>query len=127
MVKFQKDNFHQTSILEIMKIIKNYKNGNSVGWDNISTNILKTNVMALAPIPSNLIFLIRWFLTATSGTKCIIVSAGHVYILLHQREKRGSTIQYGYRKWGTHARVFSQTLALGNSENEIRQRNRRRW
>ena len=36
------------------------------------------------------IFLIRWFLTATSGTKPIIVSAGHVYILLHQRyiEKR---------------------------------------
>ena len=33
------------------------------------------------------IFLIRWFLTATSGTKPIIVSAGHVYILLHQREK----------------------------------------
>ena len=26
----------------------------------------------------------------------------------------------------THARVFSQTLALGNSKNEIRQRDRRR-
>ena len=52
-------------------------------------------------------FFIRWFLTATSGIKPIIVSAGHVYILLHQREKRGSTIQYGYRKLGTHARVFS--------------------
>ena len=24
-----------------------------------------------------------------------------------------------YRKWGTHARVFSQTLAHGNSKNEI--------
>ena len=34
-----------------------------------------------------LLILIRWFLTATSGTKPIIVSAGHVYILLHQREK----------------------------------------
>ena len=34
-----------------------------------------------------LIYLIRWFFTATSGTKPIIVSAGHVYILLHQREK----------------------------------------
>ena len=45
--------------------------------------------------------LIRWFLTATSGTKPIIVSAGHVYIILHQREKRGSTILYGYGKWGT--------------------------
>ena len=47
------------------------------------------------------------------------MSAGHVYILLHQREKRGSTIQYGYRKQGTHARVFSQTLTHGNSKNEI--------
>ena len=36
---------------------------------------------------SNIFFLIRWFLTATSGTKPIVVSAGHVYILLHQREK----------------------------------------
>ena len=33
-------------------------------------------------------------------------------------------IQYGYRKWLTHARVFSQTLAHWNSKNEIRQRNR---
>ena len=31
-----------------------------------------------------------------------------------------------YRKRGTHARVFSQTLAHGNSKNEIRQWNRRR-
>ena len=65
--------------------------------------------------------LIRWVLKATSGTKPIIVSAGHVYILLHQREKRGSTIQYGYRKRGTHARVFSKTLTHGNSKNDIRQ------
>ena len=35
-----------------------------------------------------------------------------------------SMIQYGYRKWGTHAQVFSQTLPHhGNSEVEIRQRN----
>ena len=47
--------------------------------------------------------LIRWFLTATSGTKPIIVSAGQVYILLHQREKWGSAIQYGYRRRRTHA------------------------
>ena len=60
-------------------------------------------------------------LTATSGTKPIIVSAGHVQLLVHQREKKGSTVQYGYRKWGTHARVFSQTLAHGNSKTEIRQ------
>ena len=45
--------------------------------------------------------------------------------LFHLAKKEG-TIQYGYRTWGTHARVFSQTLAHGNSKNEIRQRNRRR-
>ena len=47
----------------------------------------------------------------------------NVYIHLHQRKKRGSTIQYGYWKWGTRASVFSQTLAHGNSKNEIRQTN----
>ena len=32
---------------------------------------------------------------------------------LKKRAKRGiSSIQYGYRKLGTHALVFSQTLAL---------------
>ena len=51
----ESDNFHQTSIHEITKIMKNLKNRNSVGWDNILTNILKTNVMTLAPILSNLI------------------------------------------------------------------------
>ena len=40
-------------------------------------------------------------------------------------EKRG-TNEYGYRKCGTHARVFSKTLEHVNSKNEIRQRNRRR-
>ena len=35
------------------------------------------------------------------------------------REKQ-STIQHGYRKCGTRARVFSQTLAHGNSKIEIR-------
>ena len=34
------------------------------------------------------------------------------------------TIQYGYSKWGTHARVFLQTLSHGNRKNEIRQRKR---
>ena len=47
------DNFHHTSIHEIMKSIKNLKNKDSVGWDNNPTNILKTNIMALAPILSN--------------------------------------------------------------------------
>ena len=41
--------------------------------------------------------------------------------------KKEGTIQYGYRTWGTRARVFCQTLEHGNSKNEIRQRNRRRW
>ena len=39
--------------------------------------------------------------------------------------KKASTIKYGYRKCGTHAQVLPQTLAHGNSKNEIRQRNRR--
>ena len=43
----------QTSILEITKIVKNIKYRNSVGWDNIPNNILKTNVMNLAPILTN--------------------------------------------------------------------------
>ena len=51
----ESNNFHQTSILEITKIIKKIKNNNSDGWDNIQTNILKTNVMTLVPILSNLI------------------------------------------------------------------------
>ena len=38
---------------------------------------------------------------------------------MHLREKKLSTIQYGFRKCGTHALVFSQTLAHGNSKNEI--------
>ena len=33
-------------------------------------------------------------------------------------EKAG-TIQYGYRKRGTDARVLFQTLTQGNSKNEI--------
>ena len=37
-----------------------------------------------------------------------------------------STIQYGYRKCGTHAPVFSRTLTNGNSKIEIRQRNKER-
>ena len=40
---------------------------------------------------------------------------------LFRLAKKDGTIQYGYRTWGTHARVFTQTLAHGNSKNEIRQ------
>ena len=35
--------------------------------------------------------------------------------------KKETTIQNGYRKWGTHARVFCQTLEHGNSKNEMKQ------
>ena len=34
-----------------------------------------------------------------------------------------NSIKYGYRKCGTHARVFSRTLAHGNSKIEIRELN----
>ena len=73
----------------------------------------------MAIINEELILLIRWFLTATLGTKPIIATPGHVYVLWHESERSGSTIKYGYRKVGTHARVFSQTLAHGNSKDEI--------
>ena len=41
--------------------------------------------------------------------------------------KKASPIQYGYRKCGTHARVFSKTLVHWNTKNEIKQRNGRKW
>ena len=34
---------------------------------------------------------------------------------LFRLAKNEGTIQYGYRTWGTHARVFSQTLAHGTA------------
>ena len=34
--------------------------------------------------------------------------------------EKASSIQYGYRESGTHALVFSRTLAHGNSNIEIR-------
>ena len=34
--------------------------------------------------------------------------------------RKASTIQYVCRKWGINARVFTQTLAHGNSRTEIR-------
>ena len=43
----ESDNFHQTSIHEITKIINNFKNINSGGCDDIPTNILITNVMTV--------------------------------------------------------------------------------
>ena len=37
-------------------------------------------------------------------------------------QKISSTIQYGYKKCGTHAQVFLQTRVNWNSMNKIRQR-----
>ena len=47
------ENFHQTSIPVITKIVANLNQSNSVGWANISTTILKSNVNILAPILYN--------------------------------------------------------------------------
>ena len=49
------ENFQQSSIPEITKIITNLKQSNSVGWDKIPTTILKFNINILAPMLSNLI------------------------------------------------------------------------
>ena len=43
-------------------------------------------------------------------------SCRRVFIL-----EKASSIQYGYRKYGTHARVFCRTLAHGNGKIELRQ------
>ena len=43
-----------------------------------------------------------------------------------RRAKKASSIQYDNRKWGTHARVFSQTLEDGNSKNEKRRAEKRK-
>ena len=53
----------------------------------------------------------NYFYFFVPNTHCALVD---VYC-----RKKASTISYGYRKWGTQARVFSQTLAHGNSKNEI--------
>ena len=48
------ENFQPSSIPEITKIISILKQSNSVGWDNIPTTILKSNINFLASILSNL-------------------------------------------------------------------------
>ena len=40
--------------------------------------------------------------------------------------KKEGTIQFGYRKCLTYARVFSQTLAYGNSKNDLRKEEKKR-
>ena len=49
------ENFQLLPIPEITEIITNLMQSNSVGWDNIPTIILKSNINILAPILSNLI------------------------------------------------------------------------
>ena len=62
--------------------------------------------------------MLNYFWFFTPNTHCALVIA--------LSEKKASTIQYGYRKCVTHARVFSQALVHGNSKNEIRQRNKKK-
>ena len=72
---------------------------------------------------------VDWLVNLDDHTSASVFLLSH-RILLCARvvalSEKASTIQYGYRKWVTHARVFSQTLAHGNSKNEIRQRKRGR-
>ena len=49
------ENFQPSSIPEITKIITNLKQSNSIGWNNIPTTILESNINILKPILSNLI------------------------------------------------------------------------
>ena len=55
LIKFQSQTIFIIHSRDNENLIKNLKNINSIGWDNIPTNILKTNVRTLAPILSNLI------------------------------------------------------------------------
>ena len=54
----------------------------------------------------------------------LVLDSRHITTKEYWCPKRASSIQYGYRKWGTHARVFSQTPTHGNGKIEIRQWNR---
>ena len=49
------ENFQPSSIPEITKIITNFQQSKSVGWENIPTTILKSNINIFAPILVNLI------------------------------------------------------------------------
>ena len=62
--------------------------------------------------------MLNYFCFPTPNTHCALVIA--------MSEKKASPIQYGYRKCGTHARMFSQPLLRGNSKNEIRQRTKKK-
>ena len=52
----------------------------------------------------------KYFYFFAPDTKCTLVVA--------LSKKKVSAIQYGYRKCGTHARVFSYTLAARRNEDK---------
>ena len=69
----------------------------------------------------------QWSQTKWSLVLWLRFSSAEVFILFRFEHTlctrkfsvgKKSTIQYGNRKCGTHARVFSQTLAHGNNKNE---------
>ena len=67
------ENFQPTSILEITKISTNLKQSNSVGRENISTNII-SNINILPPKQFNVITLERWMgLRVQSTVGCFLV------------------------------------------------------
>ena len=75
---------------------------------------------------SNKFFNVFWWFLMWSFFPCVIIITVSFWqaILRPFRSFRFAkiegTIQYGYRKHGTHARVFSQMLAHENTKNEIR-------
>ena len=56
-------------------------------------------------IHDSIIIIIDSFLTGAATATATTISLREI----------ASTIQYGYRKCGTHARVYSQTFGNGNS------------
>ena len=68
-------NSHQTSILEKTKIIKNLQNNNNVECDNISTNIIKTNVMTQKKRKNLPIFKTKYKLNITNYQPMFILPA----------------------------------------------------
>ena len=50
----------------------------------------------------------------------------YFYFFALNRHYAHCQVQYGYKKYGTHAQIFFKTLTYWHSKNEIRQRNRRR-
>ena len=62
---------------------------------------------------------ICWIISNLRHTFSLVFDSRHITTKEYWCPKRISSIQYDYRKWETLARVFSQTLANGNSKIEI--------